>query len=293
MIRHTLFAAALLSAVVPQTMHCARAQNYVFKPVKFPKGEQAALAAINNGNIAVGGTFAAQGDVQACFVLEGKTVIPLNDPNAVSGTECWSINNAGTIVGDYIDGNGTYNGFIDVNGIFTDINPPGSVHTAVLGVNDNNIVVGFYRDAASHSHGFMFDGTTYKTLDIKGGKDTEAFGINDDNNYTIEAVLSDGNEHSYLVSGKTSTEIVFPNETQVFGHQLNNLGQVAATVIDPNGILHGGIYDSAAQAYYIIDDPKAAATLAYGINDAQTLAGSYQTKPTKPNIAYVAVGTLP
>jgi hypothetical protein len=293
MIRQRFFAAALLSAVGPLAMNSACAQNYVFKQVKFPNGEQAALAAINNGNIAVGGTFAAQGDVHACFVLESKTVTPLNDPNAVSGTECWGINNAGTIVGDYIDGNGTYNGFIDVNGIFTDIIPPDSVHTVALGVNDSNVVVGFYLDAAGHSHGFMFDGTTYKTLKVKGGKDAEAFGINDDDDYTIEAVLSDGNEHSYLVSGKTSTEILFPNETQAFAHQLNNLGQVAATVIDPNGVFHGGVYDSAAQAYYIIDDPKATTTVTYGINDAQTLVGSFQTKPTKPSIAYVATGSLP
>jgi hypothetical protein len=293
MIAKNLVAAAPLYAVLALAMHPAGAQTYVFKAVKFPKGEQAALAAINNGNIAVGGTFAAQGDVLNCFVLEGKAVTKLTDPNGAGGTECWGINNAGSVVGDYIDGNGMYNGFIDVNGIFTDINPPGSLHTIVNGVNDSNAVVGFYLDAAGKSHGFMFDGTTYKTLNIKGGKNTEAFGINDDGDYTIDTVLADGNEHSYLVSGKTKTEILFPNETQVFAHQINNVGQVAATTIDQNGLYHGGVYDSEADAYYIIDDPKATATLTYGINDAQTLAGSYQTKATGPSIAYVATGSLP
>src|SRR6185437_11811217 len=53
------------------------------------------------------------------------------------------ISQAGEIVGFYVDGNGVQHGYTDINGIFSDFDPAGSVNTTINGVNDLGQLVGF------------------------------------------------------------------------------------------------------------------------------------------------------
>lgn len=297
MIRTSLMAAVLLAAV---PTHHAGAQayrskpDYKFKPVNYGKKQETAVSSINNKQVATAGYFAELGDVRNCFILQGKTKTLLTDPNGTQGTECWDINNTGSIVGDYVDGNGGYHGYIYAvaTTTFTDIKPPGSTYTIVYGVNDKNVVIGYYLDKDSNSHGFIYDGTKYTVINIKNGTDTEGFGINNAGDYTVTTVLSDGLEHSYLFSGGKKKEVKFKGYSQVAAHHINNKGQLCATLIDSSSVYHGGVYDSVKDKYYVIDDPLSYDTIMDGINDKQSLAGRYDTSGGGPSIGYIATGKL-
>jgi uncharacterized membrane protein len=61
----------------------------------------------------------------------------------VTDTFLYGINSSGVIVGSYIDDTGTH-GFLDVNGVFTFVDAPGTppgIGTLVPGINDNGQVV--------------------------------------------------------------------------------------------------------------------------------------------------------
>ena len=74
----------------------------------------------------------------------------INDPNATLATGVFGINNAGEIVGQYIDNSGVHGYVRDAAGNFTTIDDPngidryGASSTFALGINDAGQIVGFY-----------------------------------------------------------------------------------------------------------------------------------------------------
>jgi hypothetical protein len=105
-------------------------------------------------------------------------------PNAASTTTA-AINNADEIAGFYTDSAGEIHGFLDKNGVFTNIDPPGVTptgETELLGLNDQGLAVGFYKLTANDTlHGLIFDSVhdTFTTLDPNGSMGTTLNGIND------------------------------------------------------------------------------------------------------------------
>jgi hypothetical protein len=288
MFRISLLAATLLAAL--PSSHAA-AQTYKYKTITDGKGMQTSIHDINAAGTAVGGVFAALGDVRTCFVLTGGTKTPLTDPKGVNGTECWGISSNGIIVGDYIDTNTNYNGYIYNNGTFTDINPPKSTYTIVYGVNASGTAIGYYLDKNGDSFGFKFDGKTYTVIKVKNGTGTQGFGIDDAGDYTYSSILADGLEHSYLVAAGKTTELIWPTEAQATVHHMNNKGQISATVTDSGGTYHAGVYDGTTGTYYVLDDPKGVSTIGDAINDKLTVVGRYNTS-TGGSYGYVAKGKL-
>jgi hypothetical protein len=65
-----------------------------------------------------------------------------------------SINASGQIVGFYYDSSNHAHGFLDNNGTFSTIDPPGSIDTQILGINDAGQMVGNYIDSSYQEHAF-------------------------------------------------------------------------------------------------------------------------------------------
>jgi len=96
------------------------------------------------------------------------------------GTFAYGINNAGQIVGSYVDATGTH-GFLFSDGTFTTIDDPLATQgTFALGINNAGEIVGLYVDAAG-DHGFLDIGGTLTTIYPLGtqGVTGGATGIND------------------------------------------------------------------------------------------------------------------
>lgn len=63
-------------------------------------------------------------------------------------------NNAGQVVGGYVDGTGTNHGFLDSGSTFATVDYPSASGTAPRAINNNGQIVGAYNDA-SGVHGFL------------------------------------------------------------------------------------------------------------------------------------------
>jgi hypothetical protein len=80
---------------------------------------------------------------------------------AYQGTIVQGINNAGEVVGSYIDANGLWHGFSRTSkGVFTTFDVPGAGTSAgqgthVYGVSPSGKIVGYFIDSNSVSHGFL------------------------------------------------------------------------------------------------------------------------------------------
>ncbi len=146
------------------------------------------LLGINNSNTAVGFYVDSAGVTHGyTYAIAGPTFsTDINDPNAGTGagqgTTAAAINNKGEIAGFYVDAAGVFHGFVDNGGMFTTIDPTGSMSTSLLGINDNGLAVGDWIDASGVMHGLLYDlnnGTFENIDDPFGAGATTINGIND------------------------------------------------------------------------------------------------------------------
>ncbi len=121
--------------------------GYIGKDAQYQKGIKlkglttTAIAgrAINDkGDIA--GWYEDSSGVQHGFILSGKTVTTVDDPNGITNVE--GINNNGEASGLYTDTSGNRHGFTyDIKKKkFTELTVPGSTYVEVWGLNDNGVV---------------------------------------------------------------------------------------------------------------------------------------------------------
>jgi probable HAF family extracellular repeat protein/parallel beta-helix repeat protein len=178
------------------------------------------------------------------------------------------INDAGQIVGWDAD----QHGFLLSGGTYTTLDVPGAASTFPQGINDAGQVVGLYYDAGSGEHGFLLSGGTYTTLDAPGAIVTQADGINDAGQ--VVGWYSDAaGEHGFLLSGGTYTMLDVPGAAYTYAAGINDTGQVVGWYSDAAGDDHGFLLTGGT--YTTLDAPGAAATHAQGINDAGQIVGWY------------------
>jgi hypothetical protein len=73
-------------------------------------------------------------------------------PDAAT-TQVFGVNNAGQIVGVFLDNRGAH-GFLKIGGSFTTIDMPGALATAAKDINDKRQIVGTFVDSRG-THGFL------------------------------------------------------------------------------------------------------------------------------------------
>jgi len=91
------------------------------------------------------------------FLLTGKTIQKVNDPNAGSGgTVVHTVNNNGDIDGTYFDSNGFAVGFLLHKGTYFDVKDPNANNsTRADGLNDSLVMVGRYTPSSGGNIGFQ------------------------------------------------------------------------------------------------------------------------------------------
>jgi uncharacterized membrane protein len=268
--------------------------TFKFSRANVPGAMQTTPSGINNAGTSVGNYIDSAG-VGHGFILSGKKLITLDDPNAKSGTTGGSnIQYNGTaVVGSYTNSAGVSVGFLYKAGKYADIpGPSGNLGAAANAINDKSAVVGNYTDSSGVSHGFLLAGGKYTTLDVPGGLGTVATGVNDKGVIVLfYAVNSSGTVGGAMTSnnGKTYKKInvpkTGPSGSEALG--LNNEGDVSFTWFDSATLFHGALLH--AGKYYKFDYPKAVQTYAAGLNDKSTVIGGYQAVSNGPTAGYKVV----
>ena len=134
------------------------------------------------------------GSIPHGFISDGTNFTTLNDPLGVDGTIALGVNDSGSVVGVYVDGNDHVNSFLcttaalgaagiegtlDSPAYITLSDPLGTGGTFASGINNAGVIVGSYNDSTGNTHGFVDNKGAYTTIDdplnVFG---SFAFGIN-------------------------------------------------------------------------------------------------------------------
>jgi probable HAF family extracellular repeat protein len=115
---------------------------------------------------------------------------------------------------------------------------------------------------------------TYTQIDAPGSIFTYCSGINRAG--TVVGAYNDtsGNPHGFLLTGGVYTTIDYPGASETGALGLNDEGQIVGyTVLTPNSLPIGFLYDTQTQTFSTVGYPDAFVTEALSINNSGTIAG--------------------
>jgi 6-phosphogluconolactonase (cycloisomerase 2 family)/uncharacterized membrane protein len=266
---------ALLALVVS-----AYAQ-FTFTSIDYPGGTLTTARGIRNHGEIVGSYRIVQ-PRHALLIKAGK-FIPLA-PQTVLGTnysEAFKINSHGDIVGQYAGNNGLFHGFLLRNGNLTTLSFPGASDTYAFGINNSGIVVGYWDLLNSVGgvvayHGFMWKAGVFQQVDFPGSVDSSILGINVHGDFvgSWDSGIHSPIAHGFICSSKqcTSFDVPVAGATLTQPDDINANGQIAGAYVD-GGLIHAFLIDG--KNFTSLDFPGATSTVAWGINTAGQIVGTY------------------
>ena len=235
---------------------------------------------------------------------EGR-LIRLDAPGASSaagtfdGTFPTSINNGGTITGNYIDSKDLVHGFLrSPTGGFTTFDAPGASSVAAFGygtfpesINDAGVIAGHYTDAHETSHGFVRKSSgKITTFDAPGASSVAASGygtfaedINGAGAITGHFGDANGVHHGFVRSrgGEFTTFDAPGADLGTLPKSINEAGTITGHFGDAKGVYHGFLRSPGGK-FTTFDAPGAGTaddsgfgTYPDSINDAGAITGHY------------------
>jgi probable HAF family extracellular repeat protein len=132
------------------------------------------------------------------------------EPNLVVGANL-GVNDAGDVVGSYIDGTGTH-GFARIGAATITLDDPLAVGTtAATDINNAGDIVGYFVDGNGNTRGFLYVNGTYTTIDDPNAIGipfalamTQVFGINDHGDIVGSYVDADGVVRGFVATPAVS-----------------------------------------------------------------------------------------
>jgi uncharacterized membrane protein len=271
----------LLLAWFAVTVPSAQGKGFKLKKLNPPgTGFSFAFGLNNNGSLMVGSFQDAKGGLEG-FVYNWVKYKAIVFPGAVNFTRANGVNNARTVVGDFVGADTFNHGFL-LNGTgFTQYDVPGVTSTSVYGINDAGNLVGF-AGFNGDNQGFVDIGGTV-TLFTVDGDPTYAFSINNANavvgNYLVPpAFLTHG--FSRDASGAI-TKIDYPGAAITSCLGINDSGEISGFYVDSADVSHGFIEKDGEFRTLRLPDIA-------GINNQGMFVGSY-TDSNQVNYGYVAL----
>ena len=263
--------------------------TFTFKDVHANKTAQETDAyAINDGGM-IAGDYVDSASVQHPMILAGAKLTTADHKGCVTspGTSpaFYGLNSLGVAAGYCSATAGgtiafTYNSKTKK---FTDITIKGGTSIEAAGINDKGAVVGTYVDSAGKAHGFLKVGAKITNLDPPGAVSGNPVGpadgfINNKGVITIFALNSASTYVSFTTANNGKTYKPFHGKGEGASgtaiHNINNNGDIVATVFDSAGNRHGILLHAGKQ--YSFDDPSGVgSTRADGLNDKLGIVGRY------------------
>lgn len=193
-------------------------------------------------------------------------------------TVATGINNAGQIVGYYVDASAVTHGFGYSGGSYTTIDVPSSSATTASGISNGGQVTGSYTDGSGGSHGYFqtgFAGSQTSLDNPSGVGNTTASGINDGG--TIVGSFYNGTTtHGFVDVGGVYTQVDDPLGVKTSVYGIDTKGDIVVSYVDGGGVTHGFV--DLGGTLSTIDNPNAGpgqATEVFGINNQLMVVGYY------------------
>jgi uncharacterized membrane protein len=193
----------------------------------------------------------------------------------------FGVNDAGQMVGDYIDSAGGYHGWELAGGKFSTIDVPftGATATGANGINDSGEIAGGWDGSGVTQHGFTLIGSSYTSFDYPGAVATWAWSLNNKGDIVGYYAGTDGILHGFVLSGGTYTSLdpsgsvwTVPTGIDDAGDVVGGYCTTSECTDDLDGV-QGFLWSGGVYTTFTI--PGATGTALSAINDNGVILGGY------------------
>ncbi len=170
------------------------------------------------------------------------------------GTDVHDVNNAGTLVGVFMDSSGTIHSFLEERGGQpTVIDDPAVVFTAVTAINDEGTAVGEVYSPTFGVEGFIRSRhgsfTTLADPSPDNSGFTQVYGINDSGLLLGDYQDAAGTYHGFVDNHGKFTTLDYPGAGTGFNQGtvvdgVNNLGVIVGSYTGADNLQHGFLYQN-------------------------------------------------
>lgn len=219
-----------------------------FRQVNYPGPYASCVLGINDSGEMVGGYSADGWNTYHVFSLIGKVFTAIPDPpGAIPVVAPAGVDDAGDIIGQYVDSSGVSHGFVYSKGAFTTIDVPGASDTFLDATSPNGkILAGSYYGSDGNDHGFLLQNGVFTTVDYPGAVDTEILGVNDSGDYVGNwgngtLVLDFLEYNGFFFKGGSYAPLNLPwaAVAVTWPSGLNDKDQIAGAYVDTNNVILG------------------------------------------------------
>jgi probable HAF family extracellular repeat protein len=217
------------------------------------------------------------------------TFTKIKYPGSTS-TEASGINNAGQIVGTYLDAQGFTHGFVFDGSTYTRVAFPGAAHNYAFGINDSGHIVGGHAAANALTdpwHGFSAQGGVFTQWDFPGFE-TDGRGINGAGD--IVGIYNSGlgtQDHGFMRIGDEYTSLDYPGAAKTYAFGINDSQLVTGSYVDAFGLLRGYWFRNGV--FSAVNFPGATQTYVGGLNNQNVMVGWSQQNGRR--FGYTLAGT--
>jgi probable HAF family extracellular repeat protein len=271
--------AAILLGATATLMGAQLAINYSYRTLDVPAalGDGTSAYGINNRGDVVG-NFVAAGSVDGFVYRNGHfSVVEIPGASPDNAGALSGVNDRGTAVGSYIDGDtGVEHAFtLNSRGRIKNLPDaePDAPATVAIGINNRGTIVGYFFDAGGDGHAFIYDNGTYTPYDHAGASVTVFNGINDRGDvvgYYLDAYF---NRHSFVLNDGVETSIQPPAAVSTTASGINNRRVVVGGYRLADGTFHSFVRRDGVVT--TVELPGAPTAVFGGINDDGDIAGTY------------------
>jgi probable HAF family extracellular repeat protein len=197
-------------------------------------------------------------------------------------TDTYGVNNAGVIVGDYVDAKSVQHGMILAGTKLTTVDNKaceaisGTGGISFYGVNSAGAAAGWCTSAKTGlAEAFVYAKGKFTPVSFPKSNGTEATGINDKGEVVGLYLDSANNAHGFLFANKKYTAINVKGATQTAAWSINNAGEIS---------VYTGVTTTPFAAYILkgtkftkVADPKAGSdgTVIHTLNNLGDVDGTY------------------
>jgi hypothetical protein len=193
-------------------------------------------------------------------------------------TDAYGVNNAGVIVGDYVDSKGIQHAFI-LNGTkLTTVNNThcSNLSLAFYAVNTAGTAVGWCTNATTGtSQAFTYASGKFTAVSFPKSTGTQATGINDKGWVSGFYLDSTNTQHAFVKKGAKYTSIDVKGATSADAYGINNAGDMTVYAFNSSGDYLSYLYNGTT--FKKISDPKASVlgTVVHVPNNKGDITGTY------------------
>lgn len=202
--------------------------------------------------------------------------IQVVDYPGATNTQINGMNDAGDVVGFYVDSAQKTHGFVLKQGKFTSFDFEGATATQGRAINNSGDIAGLYTHDDGLQHSFLYSGGTFTRIDVPNANYTGAFGLNESGEVVGHTQFPGESMKGFTWKQGQFSVFTYPDaNTMACAFGVNAKGDIVGHWREPSGTIRGYVLRNGRFASFEFPGAKGTMIDVGGISSSGDIVGPY------------------